>query len=316
MNNKEILKEANRVLNVELKGIESLSKNLDDNFVKLVKGIMNTTGRVIVTGMGKSGHVANKIAATLASTGTPAFFVHPAEAGHGDLGMIAKGDCILALSNSGESDELNEIINYTKRYSVPIYSITSNSSSILFKKSTVGIVLRKAIEACPIKLAPTTSTSMMLILGDAIALAIMKIKGFNYEDFKIIHPRGNIGKGLKKVSEIMHVGNKLPIIKENALMDEALILMTKMSFGCLGVISKNKTLIGIITDGDLRRKMENNIISKTVNKIMTKKPLTIDQNFLVGEALNLMNNKKITSLFVCDKSKPIGIIHIHDCLRI
>ena len=316
MKDKIIIQEAKRVLNAELTGIKSLSKTFNNKFITLVRGIINTKGRVIVTGMGKSGHIANKISATLASTGTPSFFVHPAEASHGDLGMITKDDCILALSNSGESSELNAIINYSKRYNVPLYSITANSRGILYKKSTVGLVLKKFNEACSLNLAPTTSTSMMLILGDAIAVTLLKIKGFNQEDFKIFHPGGNIGKDLIKVSEIMHTGKKLPLINENKFMDRALIEMTRKSFGCLGVINNQKKLVGIITDGDLRRKMDTNIIKKSVKNIMTKKPLTIDENFLIGEALNLMNRKKITSLFVCKENKPLGIIHIHDCLRI
>ena len=316
MKNKQILKEAKRILQFEIKGIQSLSQNLNLRFCDLIKGILNTKGRVIVTGIGKSGHIANKISATLASTGTPSFFVHTAEAGHGDLGMITKGDCILALSNSGESSELYPIINYAKRYNVPLYSITSNANSLLYKKSTVGLTLKKVQEACPLNLAPTPSTSMMLVLGDAIAITLLNIKGFNQEDFKIFHPKGNIGKDLRKVSEIMHTGKELPLIKESALMDEALITMTKKSFGCLGIISSKRNLIGIITDGDLRRNMRSDIINKSVKRIMTKKPLTINENFLIGEALNLMNTRKVTSLFICNKNKPLGIIHIHDCLRL
>ena len=316
MKDKYIIKEANRVLKAEILGIKSLSKNFNNKFVKLVKGIMNTKGRIVITGMGKSGHIANKLTATLASTGTPAFFVHPAEASHGDLGMITKDDSILVLSNSGESSELNAIINYAKRLNVPLFSITANAGSILSKKSTVDIVLNKTTEACPLKLAPTTSTTMMLVLGDAIAVTLLKIKGFNHEDFKVFHPGGNIGKDLKKVSEIMHTGKKLPLIKQEKFMDKALIEMTKKSFGCLGIINKQNKLIGIITDGDLRRKMGPNLINKSVENIMKKKPLTINEDFLIGEALNLMNNKKVTSLFICKKNKPVGIIHIHDCLRI
>ena len=316
MEDKYIIKEANRVLKAEILGIRSLSKNFNKKFVELVKGITKIKGRVIVTGIGKSGHIANKMTATLASTGTPAFFVHPAEAGHGDLGMITKDDCILALSNSGESYELNSIINYAKRLNVPLFSITANSNSLLHKKSTVGIVLNKINEACPLNLAPTTSTSMMLVLGDTIAVTLLKIKGFNHDDFRIFHPGGNIGKDLKKVSEIMHIGKKLPLIKESQYMDKALIEMTKKSFGCLGIINNQKKLIGIITDGDLRRKMNSDLINKSVKAVMKKKPLTIDEDFLIGEALNLMNNKKITSLFICKKNEPMGIIHIHDCLRI
>ena len=305
MEDKYIIKEANKVLKKEILGIKSLSKNFNNKFIQLVRGITNTKGRIIVTGMGKSGHIANKITATLASTGTPAFFVHPAEAGHGDLGMITKNDSILALSNSGESSELNTIINYAKRLNVPLFSITANSNSLLHKKSTVSIVLKRISEACPLNLTPTTSTSMMLVLGDAIAVTLLKIKGFDREDFKVFHPGGNIGKDLKKVSEIMHIGRKLPLINENKFMDKALIEMTKKSFGCLGVINKQKKLIGIITDGDLRRKMDSNLINKSVKNVMKKKPLTINENFLIGEALNLMNSNKITSLFICKKKQAL-----------
>ena len=316
MNNKQILKEANRVLTVEKKGIASLSKTFNLKFIKLIKEIVSIKGRVIVTGIGKSGHIAKKISATLSSTGTPSFFLHPAEAGHGDLGMVGRGDCIMALSNSGGTSELNTIINYSKRFNIPLFGITSNANSLLHKKATIGLLLNKSIEACSLNLAPTTSTSMMLILGDAIALTLLKIRGFNIEDFKIIHPKGNIGKDLTKVSEIMHTGNKLPLIRENTLMDKAIIMMTKKSFGCLGIISNKEKLIGIITDGDLRRKMSINIIKKSAKNIMTKRPLTINEDCLIGEALNIMNNKKVTSLFICKKNIPLGIVHVHDCLRI
>ena len=316
MNNRLIIQEANRVLKQELKGIKSLSETFNIKFVKIINGMLETKGRIIVTGIGKSGHIAKKISATLASTGTPSLFVHPSEAGHGDLGMIIKGDSILALSNSGESFELNSIINYAKRFRVPLYSITANSKSLLHKKSSVGITLKKISEACPLNLAPTTSTSMMLVIGDAIALSLLKLRGFKHDDFRIFHPGGNIGKNLKKVSEIMHSGKKLPIIRENELMDKALITMTKKSFGCLGIISNKNKLIGIITDGDLRRNMNKSIISKKAKSVMTKKPLTINKNFLIGEALAIMNENKITSLFICENNTPIGIVHIHDCLRI
>ncbi len=316
MNNNQILKEANRILLLEKKGISSLSKIFNKKFVMLIKKLLLTKGRVIITGIGKSGHIAKKISATLSSTGTPSFFIHPSEAGHGDLGMLKKGDCIIAFSNSGESQELNAIINYSKRFNIPLYSITSNPNSLLHKKATIGLLLNKTQEACSLSLAPTTSTSMMLVLGDAIALTLLKVKGFNIDDFKTIHPKGNIGKDLKNVSEIMHTGNKLPIIKEKTLMDKAIIIMTKKSFGCLGIISNKGNLIGIITDGDLRRKMSSDIIKKTVKFVMTKKPLTIDEDCLIGEALNIMNNKKVTSLFVCKSNKPVGIVHVHDCLRI
>ena len=203
-----------------------------------------------------------------------------------------------------------------QRFNIPLFGITSNANSLLHRKATIGLLLNKSKEACSLNLAPTTSTSMMLILGDAIALTLLKIRGFNIEDFKIIHPKGNIGKDLTKVSEIMHTGNKLPLIRENTLMDKAIIMMTKKSFGCLGIISNKEKLIGIITDGDLRRNMNSDIINKKASEVMTTQPTVVNEDTLVGEALNIMNNKKITSLFICKNNIPLGIVHVHDCLRI
>ena len=316
MNKKQIIYTAKKTLATEIIGIKSLSKTFNNNFHYAVNTIFNSKGRVIVTGIGKSAHIGNKIAATFASTGTPAFFIHATEASHGDLGNIRKNDCILAISNSGETHELNNIINYSKRFNIPLISISSNSKSTLYKKSTYGILYKKPVEACPLNLTPTTSTTMSLIIGDCIAMALLELKGFKKNQFKNFHPGGNLGKDLTKVSDIMHGKSELPLAKENEQMSKALLTMTNKSFGCVGVINKEKKLIGIITDGDLRRNMNTNLINKKASDLMTKKPTVADQNLLVGEALNIMNNKKITSLFICINKKPIGIVHIHDLLRL
>jgi len=316
MNKQQIIKEAKRVLKVELESVKTLSTSFNNNFYKIVSVIFKTQGRVIVTGIGKSGHIANKIAATLSSTGTPAQFVHPAEASHGDLGSITQNDCILAFSNSGQSQELNDIINYSKRFNVPLLSVSSNRNSFLSKKSNYSLTFKKPTEACPLNLAPSSSTTMSLVMGDAIAIVLLKMRGFEKSNFSKFHPKGNLGKDLVKLSDIMHDKSELPLVNENDLMSKALIIMTKKSFGCVGVIDKKNNLMGIITDGDLRRNMNASIINQKAKDIMTKKPRFISNNALVGEALNIMNKKKITSLFICKKTKPIGIVHIHDLLRL
>lgn len=316
MNKQQIIAEAKRVLKVELKSIKTLSSSFNDDFYKIVSVIFEIKGRVIVVGIGKSGHIANKIAATLSSTGTPAQFVHPAEASHGDLGSITKNDCILAFSNSGQSQELNDIINYAKRFSVPLLSVSSNKNSFLSKKSNHSLTFKKPIEACPLNLAPSSSTTMSLIIGDAIAIALLKMRGFKKSNFSNFHPKGNLGKDLVQISEIMHDKSQLPLVNENDLMSKTLLVMTKKSFGCVGVINKKSILVGIITDGDLRRNMSTALVNKKAKKVMTAQPQYISRDALVGEALNLMNKKKITSLFVCENIKPVGIVHIHDLLRL
>ena len=257
-----------------------------------------------------------KISATLSSTGTPSYFIHATEASHGDLGSITKHDCVVAISNSGETSELRNIVQFTRRFNIKLISITSNSKSSLYKNSNVGIVYKKPVEACPLNLAPTTSTTMSMIIGDCIAISLLELKGFKSANFKNYHPGGNLGKDLKKVHEIMHTGSALPLSKANDKMAKTLLTMTKKSFGCVGVINNNKKLIGIITDGDLRRNMNDNLFNLKALNLMTKNPSTGNKDMLVGEALNLMNNKKITSLFICEKNKPVGIIHIHDLLRL
>ena len=312
----KIINRAKKTLSIELKELQGLSKIFNDNFYKAVILLSKIKGRVIVTGVGKSAHIGNKISATLTSTGTPSYFIHATEASHGDLGGIKKNDCIFAISNSGETLELNNIINYSKRFDIPLISISSNRNSLLNKNSDIGIVFKKPLEACPLNLAPTSSTTISLVIGDCIAMSLLELKGFKSNQFKNFHPGGNLGKDLKKICEIMHIGKSLPLVKEMDKMDKALIIMTKKSFGCIGVISNSRKLIGIITDGDLRKKMNNKLFNLTDSELMTKNPTTGEKNMLIGEALHIMNNKKITNLFICEKNKPIGIIHIHDLLRL
>ncbi len=316
MNKKQIIQEAKKVLKIELKEIKSISSSLNDSFFKVVNHLFHTKGRVIVTGIGKSGHIANKISATLSSTGTPSHFIHANEASHGDLGGITKKDCILALSNSGQTQELNDIINYSKRFNIPLLSISSNKNGILYKKSDHGIIFKKPIEACPNNLAPTSSTTIMLVLGDAIAVTLIKMKGFKKSHFGNFHPGGNLGKDLVKITDVMHTKKSIPLVRNNEKMSSVLVKITQKRFGCVGVVNNSSNLIGIITDGDLRRNMNKNLINKKASEIMTKKPNTADKNTLIGEAIHIMNSKKITSLFVCEKKQPIGIIHIHDLLKL
>ena len=316
MNKTQIIKEAKKVLKIEMESIKTLNSSFNDSFFNIVNTIFNTTGRIIVTGMGKSGHIANKISATLSSTGTPSHFVHPTEASHGDLGSITENDCILAFSNSGQSNELNDILNYAKRFSIQLLSVSSNKKGLLSKKSNFSIVFKKPTEACPLNLAPTSSTTMSLIIGDAIAITLLKMRGFKKSNFSNFHPGGNLGKDLVKLSEIMHGKSELPLVDENELMSKVLISITEKSFGCVGVINNNRNLVGVITDGDLRRNMNSDIINKKAKLVMTNKPYLVSQDTIVAEALNIMNTKKITSLFICKNKKPIGIVHIHDLLRL
>ena len=315
-NNKKIINSASRTLERELSSIKNLKSTFNLNFCRAVNLIYSTKGKVVITGVGKSAHIGNKISATLTSTGTPSYFVHATEASHGDLGSIKKDDCVIAISNSGETSELNNIIQFTKRFNIKLISITSNSKSILHKNASVGILYKKPIEACPLNLAPTSSTSMSMIIGDCIAIALLELRGFKSNEFKRLHPGGNLGKDLKNLSEVMHLKKELPLAKLQEKMSKALITMTKKSFGCIGVVNKNEQIVGIITDGDLRRKLNSKFFEKKASEIMTKNPTLVNKNMLVGEAINLMNTKKITSLFICDKKKPLGIVHIHDLLRL
>ncbi len=306
---------AQRVFNLEAEGIAALARTLDADFSRALDLMMACQGRVVVSGMGKSGHVAHKIAATLASTGTPAFFVHPGEASHGDLGMITRGDVVLALSNSGETAELTDLVAHTRRFRIPLIAITGRKPSSLADNADVALVLPAAAEACPMGLAPTTSTTMTLALGDAIAVALMERRGFTADEFQMRHPGGRLGRKLLKVSDIMHIGSELPLVPGKMTMDKALIEMTAKHFGCVGVVDAKNKLLGVVTDGDLRRNMSPKLLTKTAGEMMTAAPVTIRPQALADEALGVMNARSITTLFVVDKGKTVGILHIHDCLR-
>lgn len=309
----DILECAKKVFETEIDGLSNMKNTLNDNFAEAVKMMHNTTGHIIVSGMGKPGHIGKKISATLSSTGSKSFFLHPAEASHGDLGVISKEDLLLVISYSGETQELFPMLNYAKRFGIPVIGITSNKNSSLGKSSTVLIEMPKVNEACPNNLAPTTSSTIMLAIGDAIAVSLLELKNFSKDDFKQLHPGGALGKKLLKVSDLMH--KNLPLCSENDSMGDVILTMTKMAFGCAGVVNSDKKLIGIITDGDLRRHLSVDLLGKKAFDVMTNSPLTINQDIFATEATKIMNDKKITSMFVIDKDLPIGIIHIHDCLR-
>ena len=310
---------ADRTLAVEAEGLEALraaiGNGMGEPFAAAVSALAAARGRVIVTGIGKSGHVGQKIAATFASTGTPAFFVHASEASHGDLGMITREDVMLALSWSGESVELTSIITYSRRFAVPLIAITSKATSALGRSADIVLELPRAKEACPHGLAPTTSTTMQLALGDCLAVALMEAKGFAAHDFKVFHPGGSLGAQLKFVSDLMHKGDRLPLAKLDDTMDEALLVMTQKAFGCLGVVDADGKLAGIITDGDLRRHMGPKLHLTTTGAIMTTRPKTIGPGVPASAALELINSARITALFVVEDDRPVGIVHIHDLLR-
>jgi arabinose-5-phosphate isomerase len=311
----DLLEAAKRVLRLETEGLQALSDSLDETFMETLDLLSAMQGRAVVTGMGKSGHIAHKIAATMASTGTPAFFVHPGEASHGDLGMITAGDVVIALSFSGETAELADLVAYTKRFDIPLVGITGSSASALAEASSVALVLPDLSEACPMGLAPTTSTTAMLALGDALAVAMLERKGFSPDDFHVLHPGGKLGDQLQKVTDVMHTGDELPLVSDNMAMSEAILVMTARSFGCLGVVASDGALQGIITDGDLRRHMGPELMARLAGQVMTTGGSSIRPDALVNEALRTMNTKSITTLFVVEDDRPVGIIHIHDCLR-
>jgi arabinose-5-phosphate isomerase len=306
-----------RTIEREIEALKTMENSLDENLTKALDLLEKCRGRVIVTGMGKSGHIGRKIAATLASTGTPSFFIHPAEASHGDLGMLTTDDVVIAISNGGESKELSDILLFCKRYGISLIAITKNPQSSLGKNSDLVLKLPDNGEACPLGLAPTSSTTATLVMGDILAIDLMERKGFSEADYKQRHPGGKLGAILRKVSDLMHTGKEMPLVSEDAIMQEALIEMSSKMLGCVGVIDKEGNLEGIITDGDLRRWMSPNLITEKVSTVMTRHPKTIAPDVLAIEAVNVMNNtgNGITNLFVVDKQKPIGVIHIHDCLR-
>ena len=311
---------ARKTLTIETQGLNALAAALDHdlgaNLVRAVDVILKASGRVIVSGMGKSGHIARKIAATLASTGTPASFVHPAEASHGDLGMITPNDVVVMLSNSGESAELKDMLNYCARFSVPMIAITANITSTMGRAADIILQLPKVQEACPNGLAPTTSTLLQLALGDALAMALLEAKGFSADDFRNYHPGGKLGAQIKHAHDIMHKDGELPLCTVGDFLRDALPIMNKHKFGCIGVKAENGNLIGMITDGDLRRHLGNDLWSRKVEDVMTTNPTTIHEQMFAAEVIELINTKRITAVFVISETKkPIGLIHIHDLLR-
>ena len=323
-NSQEDIKNAVRVLETEIDGLQKLAQSIDDTFSDAIESIHTmksrpgSPGRLIVAGIGKSGHVARKIAATLASTGTPSYFVHPGEASHGDMGMITNNDIVLMLSNSGENAELSDLIHYTRRYNITLIAITSNPESTLAKHCDIPLLLPKAPEACPNGLAPTTSTTMMLALGDALSVALLDRMGLTPEQYKIFHPGGKLGQRLMKVSELMVPFSEMPVVTENAKMDEALLVLTEKNLGAVIIINSENKLKGIITDGDLKRHMSDDLLQKTVTDIMTTDPQTITSTALAAEALDTMTRapgRYLTSLIVMDKETLTGMIRLQDCLQ-
>jgi arabinose-5-phosphate isomerase len=308
-----------RTLETEREGVAALAAAMCDGlgaaFVAAVEAIRNARGRVIVTGMGKSGHIGRKIAATLASTGTPAFFVHAADASHGDLGMITSDDVMVVLSWSGETAELKDLINYSRRFRIALIAVTVSADSTLGKAADVVLAMPETREACPHNLAPTTSSLMQLALGDALAIALLESRGFTAIDFGVFHPRGKLGAALKFVRDVMHAGSAVPLIKRGSPMSEAIVEMSTKGFGCVAVTDSNGKLAGVITDGDLRRHMRMDLLQAPVDDVMTKSPKIVRPDQLASEALQLLNSSKITALFVVELDRPVGIVHFHDLLR-
>jgi len=317
MSRAALLDTARRVVGRERAALAQLEAALGESFAAACEMILAAHGRVIVSGMGKSGHIARKIAATLASTGTPAQFVHPAEASHGDLGMLARGDVVLVLSNSGETPELADIIAYTRRFAIPMIGVAARAGSTLLRGSEVAIVLPAAEEACGTGIVPTSSTTMTLALGDALAIALMEHRRFTPAHFAEFHPGGKLGARLMKVADLMHGPAELPLVEHGTAMSEALLAMTRSGFGVVGVTDGAGRLAGIVTDGDLRRHMDG-LLGATAGEVMTPGPLTIAPDALAEEALALMNARAVTCLFVLAEGgggRPLGLVHVHDCLR-
>ena len=308
-----------RTLDAEGSGVSAIAAGLQgplgSAFAAAVELILAAKGRVIVTGLGKSGHVARKIAATFASTGTPAFFVHSAEASHGDLGMITADDVIVALSWSGEQPEMKNLITYAKRFRIALIAMTAEPESTLSQAADVALTLPKAREACPHNLAPTTSSLMLLALGDALAIALLEGRGFTSVDFSVLHPGGKLGAMLKYTRDLMHAGDAVPLRTLGTKMSDALVEISSKGFGCVGIVDARGHIVGIVTDGDLRRHMRPDLMTALVDDVMTPNPKTIGRDLLASEALEILNSSKITALIVTDGKKPVGIVHLHDILR-
>lgn len=309
-----------RTIATEAEGLRALAAAVEGpmraTFERVAERLAGLTGRLIVTGVGKSGLIGTKLAATFASTGTPAFFVHPVEATHGDLGMIGRGDVVLAMSWSGESAELRGIVAYTRRFAIPLIAITSREGSTLATQSDEVLLLPRAAEACPHGLAPTTSTTMQLALGDALAIALLERRGFGPGDFRVFHPGGQLGASLTHVGDIMHTGEALPLVESGTLMSEAIVTISRKGFGCVAVVGEKGRLLGLVTDGDLRRNLHADLLSRTVDEVMTRAPKTVSPETLAVKALEILNSANITALMVVRDENPVGIVHMHDLLRI
>ena len=303
-----------RVLMIESEALRAFAGELGRAFVSAVETMFRAEGRIVCTGVGKSGHVGRKIAATLASTGAPSLFVHATEASHGDLGMIGPGDVILALSKSGETRELADVVAYAKRFAIPLIAVTAQAESALGRAADIALVLPDAPEAAEAINAPTTSTTLQIALGDALAVALLERRGFTAHDFGTLHPGGKLGAALKTIGELMHGEDELPLIEGEAPMQSALIVMTEKRFGVVGVVDARGRLVGAVTDGDLRRHMDG-LMGHTAGEVMTRDPKTAERHMLAAEALKLMNEARITVLFVVEDSRPVGILHVHDLLR-
>jgi arabinose-5-phosphate isomerase len=307
---------ARRVLGLASEALSALSGSLDGAFSQAVDGVLAARGRVIVSGMGKSGHVGRKIAATLSSTGTPAYFVHPAEASHGDMGAITAGDVLLLLSKGGETEELAHLLTYAKRFHIPMIAIACNADSTLMRAADVALLLPDAPESCAIGMAPTTSTTMMVVLGDALAVALMERRGFDADRYRDFHPGGSLGRALIRVSDLMHKGAEIPLCREDTPMQDVLLAMASGRLGCVGIVDAGGVLAGIVTDGDIRRHAAKGLEGRAAAEIMTRDPKVTEPGQLAAEALSLMNDRTITQLFVLDAArKPVGVLHIHDCVR-
>jgi arabinose-5-phosphate isomerase len=314
------IESALRTVATEQAGVDALATALDDGlaepFAQAVGVLSGIRGRTIVTGVGKSGHIGSKIAATLASTGTPAFFVHPVEANHGDLGMIARDDAIIAMSWSGETQELKGIISYSRRFSIPLIAVTSGATSALAREADVVLLLPRVAEACPHGLAPTTSTLLQLVMGDALAIALLEARGFTPEHFRTFHPGGQLGANLTRVSEIMRTGDQIPLAGLGTMMPVAVMTLAQKKVGCVCVVDGEGRLTGIVTDGDLARNLNRNLAETTVDEVMTRTPKTIEPQMFAGAAIALLNKHNISALVVVEGERPIGIVHFHDLLRI
>lgn len=314
------MQSALRTLSAEQDGLaalaEALRTGLHEPFVEALSAIGELKGRVIVSGVGKSGHIACKIAATLASTGTPAHFVHAAEASHGDLGMITRGDAIICLSWSGEAQELGGIINHARRFSIPLIAMTAGADSALAREADIVLLLPRAEEACPHGLAPTTSSVMQLAMGDALAVALLETRGFTAEDFRDFHPGGKLGASLTRVGDIMHTGERIPLVPTQSSMREAIVKISQKGFGCVGIVRADGRLAGIITDGDLRRHMQSDLLAMRADEVMTQTPRTITADALAATALTIVNDAAITALMIVEDDRPVGIVHLHDLLRV